>query len=133
MERVSIREASLRLHLPKSSIRQCIRDGELKAYRQSGSDGRLTWVVELPEDGWTSAAMALEMGRPFSPWWWDNRDRTGNVHYVEVLATSAWEEIYPKFLCGIISDNVWLAKELSQEELCPQCLSEAKTRGLPLS
>ncbi len=117
MERVSIREASLRLGLPTSSIRQCIKDGELKAYRRTGPDGRLAWVVELPEDGWTSAATALEMERPFSPWWWADRDMTGNVHYVEVLTTSAWEQLLPKFLCGISSDNVWLAKEPSQEDL----------------
>ena len=88
---------------------------------------------ELPEEGWTSTAMAIEMGRPFSPWWWADRDKAGNVHYVEVLSTSAWEEIYPKFLCGITSDNVWLAEELSQEALCPQCLMEAKERDLPLT
>jgi hypothetical protein len=67
MERVSIREASLRLHIPQSPIQQCIQDGELKVYRQTSPDGRLSWVVELPEEGWTSAAMEIEMGRPFSP------------------------------------------------------------------
>jgi hypothetical protein len=133
MERVSIREASLRLHMPQSDIRRCIQDGELKAYRQTCPDGRFTWVVELPEEGWTSAAMAIEMGRSFSPWGWADRDRAGNVHYVEVFSTSAWEEIFPKFLCGLTSDNVWLAEELSQEDLCPQCLMEAKVRDLPLT
>jgi hypothetical protein len=133
MERVSIREASLRLHMPQSAIRRCIQDGELKAYRQTYPDGRLIWVVELPEEGWTSAAMAIEMGRPFSPWGWADRDKAGNVHYVEVLSTSAWEEIFPKFLCGLTSDNVWFAEELSQEDLCPQCLMEAKVRDLPLT
>ena len=105
----------------------------MKAYRQTDPEGRLVWVVELPEDGWTSAATALERERPFSPWWWADGEMTGNVHYVEVLTTSAWETIYPQFLCGITSDNVWLAKGISQEELCPQCLTEAKTRNLPLS
>jgi hypothetical protein len=133
MERVSIREASLRLHIPKSAIRQCIQDGELKAYRQTCPDGRLAWVVELPKEGWTSAAIANEMGRPFSPWWWADGDKAGNVHYVEVLSTSAWEEIFPRFLCGLTSDNIWLAEELSPEELCPQCLMEAKVRDLPLT
>jgi hypothetical protein len=132
-ERVPIREASLRLHIPQSAIRQCIQDGELKAYRQTCPDGRRTWAVELPEEGWTSAAMAIETGRPFSPWGWADRKRAGNVHYVEVLSTSAWEEIFPKFLCGLTSDNVWLAEELAQEEFCPQCLLEAKVRNLPLS
>ena len=133
MEKVSIREASLRLRIPQSAIRQCIQDGELKAYRNTSPDGRRTWVVELPEEGWTSTAMAIELGRPFSPWWWADEDKSGHLHYVEVLSTSAWEEILPKFLCGITSDNVWLSEELSQEELCPHCLSEAKARDLPLS
>lgn len=133
MERVSIREASVRLRLPASSIRQCIQDGELKAYRQAGPDGRLAWVVELPEEGWVSAAVSIELERPFSPWWWIQRDRTGNVHYVEVLSTSVWEEVFPKFLCGISSDSFWLAKDLSQEDLCPQCLVQAKFRNLPLT
>ena len=86
MERVSIRAASHRLRLPTSSIRRCIQNGELKAYRQTGSDGRNSWVVELPEEGWTSAAVTLEMGRTFSPWWWADNDMTGNVHYVEALS-----------------------------------------------
>ena len=103
MERVSIRAASHRLRLPTSSIRRCIQNGELKAYRQTGSDGRNSWVVELPEEGWTSAAVTLEMGRTFSPWWWADNDMTGNVHYVEALSPGAWEEILPKFLCGVIS------------------------------
>jgi hypothetical protein len=77
--------------------------------------------------------MAIEMERPFMPWWWTERDRTGNVHYVEVLSTSVWEEVFPKFLCGISSDSFWLAKELIQEQFCLQCLTEAKLRNLPLS
>ena len=133
MERVSIREASLRLHLPTSSIRQCIQDGELKAYRETNPEGRLAWVVELPEDGWTSAATALELGRKFSPWWWADEDKAGKIHYVEMLNSSALEEIMPEFLCGIVSDNVWFAKELLPEDVCPQCMAEAKGRNLPLS
>ncbi|MDA0735297.1 MAG: hypothetical protein O2909_12015 [Chloroflexi bacterium] len=133
MERVSIREASLHLRLPTSSIRQCIQDGELKAFRQTGPDGRISWVVELPQAGWVSAAMSIEVERPFSPWWWADRDRTGNVHYVEVLSTSVWEEVFSKFLCGLNSDDFWLAKELSQVNLCPECLAQAKARDLPLT
>ena len=72
-----IREASLRLHIPQSAIRQCTQDGELKVYRQTSPDGRLSWVVELPEEGWTSAAMEIEMGRPFSPWWWADGEKAG--------------------------------------------------------
>jgi excisionase family DNA binding protein len=133
MERVTIREASVRLRLSASEVRQCIQNGELKAYRQTGPEGRLAWVVELPEDGWVSAAMAVELERPFSPWWWTERDMTGSVHYVEVLTTSVWEEVLPRFLCGISSDSFWLAEDLSQEAYCPHCLEEAKIRNLPLT
>ena len=133
MERVTIREASIRLRLPTSEIRQCVQNGELKAYRQPGADGRLGWVVELPEEGWVSAAMSQEIEHPFTPWWWTDKNRVGNVHYIEVLSTSVWEEVLPKFLCGLISDNFWSAKELTQEDLCPQCLASAIARHLPLS
>ena len=133
MDIVSIQEASRRLRLTPASIRQCIRDGELKAHRQPGPSGRLSWVVELPEEGWTSAATVIEMGRTFSPWWWANGDRSGNVHYVKDLAASAFEEIVPRFLCGFISENIWTAHNLSEEDICAECLSEAKALGLPLS
>ena len=133
MERVSIREASLHLRLSTSNVRQCIQNGELKAYRETSPDGRTTWVVELPEDGWTSAATAVELGREFSPWWWADEGKTGKIHYVEVLTSSALEEIMPEFLCGFVSDNVWFAKDLPSEDICPQCLAEAKGQDLPLS
>jgi hypothetical protein len=90
-------------------------------------------VVELPEEGWVSAAVSIEMDRPFTPWWWTERERTGNVHYVEVLSTSVWEEVFPIFLCGITSDSFWIANELSEEVYCPQCLEEATNRNLPLA
>ena len=133
MDIVSIQEASRRLRLTPTSIRQCIRDGELKAHRRPGPSGRLSWMVELPEEGWTSAATLIEMGRTFSPWWWTNRDRSDNVHYVKDLATSAFEEIVPRFLCGLIGENIWTAGDLSEEDLCPECFSEAKALDLPLS
>lgn len=133
MEMVSIPEASRRLRLSAANIRQCIRDGELTAHRQPGPNGRLSWVVELPEEGWTSAATGIEMGRTFSPWWWADRDRSDCVHYVKDLAASAFEEIVPRFLCGVVSENIWTARDLSEEDLCPKCLTEAKELGLPLS
>lgn len=133
MERVSIQEASRRLRLTPTSIRQCIRDGELNAYRLPGPNGRLTWVVELPAEGWTSAATILEMERTFFPWWWVDAKRSDHVHYVKDLAASVFEEIVPRFLCGLISDSMWTANDVSEEELCPRCLSEAKVLGLPLS
>src|SRR5918996_6431439 len=68
MEKVSIREASLRLHIPQSAIRQCIQDGELKACRQTCPDGRLAWVVNC-----------LRRVGPALPWQlrWGDRSRPG--------------------------------------------------------
>ena len=132
MERVSIQEASYRLNLSQARIRQSIRDGELKAFRQSGPSGRPSWVVELPEEGWTHATTAslIEMSEGLSPWWWAEGARTGKIHYVEDLGI---EETIPQFLCGLISESIWTAKDLTEENLCPGCLSAAKERGLPLA
>ncbi|MFQ6027743.1 MAG: helix-turn-helix domain-containing protein [Dehalococcoidia bacterium] len=133
MERVTIREASHRLRLSRASIRECIRNGELKAYRENGPNDRPTWVVELPEEGWSSAATDHELNRTFSPWWWSNLERTGEIHYVEAINTSAYEEIVPKFLCGIDGANIWSAVNLVESQLCPDCLSQARERDLPHS
>ena len=51
MERVSILEASRLLNISQASVRQHIRDGNLKAYRESGPQGN-SWMVELPDDDW---------------------------------------------------------------------------------
>ena len=133
MEIVTIREASQRLRISTASVRECIRSGELKAVRQEGTDGRVSWMVELPEEGWVSAAIALEMSREFSPWWWGTADRTGYIHYVESLSASSWEETVPQFLCGEVGDNIWAAVEPSQEQLCLECQMVAMERDLPQS
>ena len=86
MERVTIREASQRLRIPTAQVRECIRGGELQAFREEGSDGQGGWVVELPDDGWISAATTMELNREFSPWWWGTADKTGYIHYVESLS-----------------------------------------------
>ncbi len=131
MEKVSIREASQKLKISTAMVRDCIRGGELKAYRESQPDGRVSWVVELPEDGWVSEATALELSREFSPWWWGTADRTGYVHYVQSLSASSWEETVPQFLCGEVGDNIWAAPELLQETLCLECQMRAMEQGLP--
>ncbi len=131
MEKVTIREASHRLRISTASVRECIRSGELKAYRETGRDGRLSWVVELPADDWISAATAEELGRDFSPWWWATLDRAGSIHYVESLSASSWEETVPKFLCGLVGDNIWAAPELPEKSLCLECRMLATERGLP--
>jgi len=133
METVSIQEASRRLRLPTASIRACIKAGELKAYRSPGPSGRSSWVVELPEEGWTSSAMAQEMERPFSPWWWADAERKGSIHYVQDLFASSFEEMVPKFLCGLVAENIWTANDLSQDMLCSECLQAAKLQGIQIS
>ena len=131
MERVTIREASQRLRISTAMVRDCIRGGELKASRETQPDGRESWMVELPGDGWVSGATAVELSREFSPWWWGNAEKTGYIHYVESLAASSWEETVPQFLCGEVGDNIWAAIDLHQEMLCLECQMRAMEQGLP--
>ena len=77
---MSIQEASRRLRISTASVRECIRAGELKAERAPGPHGRTSWVVEMPEEGWTSSAVSEELDRAFTPWWWGNKEKTGKVH-----------------------------------------------------
>ena len=131
MEKVSILEASRRLNLSQATIRQYIRDGELKAAREPGPSGRLAWVVELPEEGWiddTKSSLdqlqeAFESytggGVTFSHWWWPTVERSGHAHYIQDLGI---EETIPLFLCGLISESIWVASKLCEEEYCPECI-----------
>ena len=52
MEKVSIQEASRRLNLSQTSIREYARKGDLKASKEPGPNGRSMWMIELPEEGW---------------------------------------------------------------------------------
>ncbi len=88
-------------------------------------------MVELPDDGWISAATTMELNREFSPWWWGTADKTGYIHYVESLSASSWEETVPQFLCGEVGDNIWAATDLLQELLCLECQMRAMEQGLP--
>ena len=131
MEKVSILEASRRLNLSQAQVRQYIRDGELKATREPGASGRLAWLVELPEEGWgvgiKSSLQELQetfeayaSGVTFSHWWWPTGDHSGFVHYIGDLGI---EETIPQFLCGLISDNIWVASKLAEDEYCPECIA----------
>ncbi len=131
MEKVSILEASRRLNLSQAEVRRYIRDGELKAAREPGPSGRLAWVVELPEEGWQdntkSSLQRLQetfetytSGGTFSHWWWPTGDRSGHAHYIGELGI---EETIPLFLCGLISENIWVVSELSENEYCPECIT----------
>ena len=133
MEKVSILEASRRLRIPTSLIRECVRKGELIAERVTTPDARTSWVIVLPEDGWESSVTAVEKERPFSPWWWGNSERAGNIHYVQDIFVNSVEEIVPRFLCGYDGRNIWSVATLRQELLCLDCLDQVEKRGLPLS
>ena len=128
MERVSILEASRRLNISQASVRQHIRDGKLKAYREAGPGGK-GWMVELPDDGWIDGQKEsfIKMAQQTSPWWWPNAARTGPVHYVVDVGI---EEIAPQFLCGLTSENIWDASQY-QVDRCPECRRIALERNLP--
>ena len=83
MERVTIQQASLRLNVSQKTIRESIRDGELKAFRQPGPRGD-QWVVELPEEGWQDRHKKsyLELAASLPKWWWANEKNTGQVQRV---------------------------------------------------
>jgi excisionase family DNA binding protein len=128
MEKVSIQEASRRLNVPQAVIRRYAREGKLKAYREGGSQGN-AWVVELPEDGWLDedkqAYMALD--EQISRWWWANKERTGQVHYVDDVGI---EELQPHFLCGLESVDIGHAPDHEEEDRCPECVELATSQGL---
>ena len=130
METVTILEASRRLHLSVKEIRVCIKAGELTAYRNPDPNGRRSWVVELPEEGWTSSVIAAQMQRDFVPWWWADAKHAGHVHYVQDLYASSFEEMVPRFLCGFESDNIWMVTNLSRDIICPDCLQTAEEQGI---
>ena len=130
MERVTIQEASYRLNVSRRTIRESIRSGELKAFREAGPRGE-HWVVELPEAGWLDRDKKsyLALGDSLPKWWWPNGSNTGKVHYIEELGI---EEIMPVFLCGLKSENIFNANGHPESDRCPKCLDAAKSLGLSL-
>ena len=130
MEKLSIQDASYRLNLSQAAIRNCIRNGELKASREAGPEGR-RWMVEIPEAGWVDSFRASlnNLSASITPWWWPTAEMSGSVHYVEDIGI---EEIEPLYLCGLKGQNVWDAKNHTMEDRCPKCTDIAKERELPL-
>ena len=130
MEAVTIQEASLRLNVSQRTIRECIRNGELRAFRQPGPRGD-RWVVELPEEGWLDPHKKhyLELAQRMPRWWWPTAGKSGRVHYLHELGV---EEIEPVYLCGVRSDNIWNAAGHSDADRCEKCLQTATEQGLPL-
>ncbi len=130
MVRVRIQEASYRLNVSQRTIRESIRNGELKAFRERGPQGEY-WVVELPEEGWLDRYKKsyLELDRQLPHWWWANEERTGKVHYIQDLGI---EEIEPVYLCGLRSENIWSATGHSLDDRCGECVAAALAMGLQL-
>ena len=126
MEKVSIQEASRRLNLSQASIREYARKGELKASKEPGPKGRSMWMIELPEEGWEDPTKVtyLELQKSFSHWWWPTATRSGYAHYVDNVGI---EETVPVFLCGLISENIWVTKELYEDEYCPECVEKVES------
>lgn len=130
MERVTIQEASHRLNVSRKTIRECIRDGELKAFREPGPRGD-QWVVELPEDGWQDRHKKAytDLAQNLPKWWWANESSKGHVHYIAELGI---EEIHALYLCGFHSENIWSSTGHSEADRCPKCLEIATSQGLPI-
>ena len=132
MEKVTIQEASRRLNLSQADIRESIRNGDLKATRETSPSGGNRWMVEMPEEGWENGfkSSLRNLAQNMTPWWWPNEHKIGFVHYVGDLGI---EEIEPLYLCGLKGDNVWDATGHSLGERCAECAAIAKERELPHS
>jgi len=89
-------------------------------------------MVELPEDGWIDSQKEsfIRMAQQMSPWWWPDAARAGPLHYVVDVGI---EEIIPRFLCGLTSENIWDASQHPGAERCSECWRIALERNLPLS
>jgi len=128
VERVSIQEASRRLNVSQAIIRRYARDGELKAFKEGGPNGT-GWVVELPEEGWLDDAKQayMKLGEEVPRWWWENKQRTGAVHYIEDVGI---EELQPRFLCGLETVDMGSATNHSDEQRCADCVRLVAEQGL---
>jgi excisionase family DNA binding protein len=130
VEKVSIQEASRRLNVSQDVIRRYIREGKLRASREGETQGR-AWLVELPEAGWLDddKKAYIQLDRQLPTWWWPEEEKTGFVHFVE---STGIEELTPVFLCGLVSENIWGANGHTSDQRCPDCVAEARKRGLAL-
>jgi hypothetical protein len=130
VEEVTILEASRRLNVSQDIIRSYVREGRLKARKQTGDEGR-SWVVELPEDGWQDDRKNHidSLAKQLTPWWWPNDTQRGQVHYIDSLGI---EEVAPLFLCGLTSPDFWPAVGHNPDQRCPACLEQVAKLGMPL-
>jgi hypothetical protein len=130
-EIVSIQDASRLLNVSKRVIRQYIRDGKLKGFRQENELGRSSWVVEIPEGEWIDEYREhiYTVGAQTTPWWKQTLGDSGIVHYV---ASIGIEEVYPLFLCGEYGRDLYPATGHTESDRCELCLKTAVERKLPL-
>ena len=130
MEEVTILEASRRLNVSQDIIRKYVREGQLKARRQSDGQGK-AWLIELPESGWQDHHKEKINGlaKQLTPWWWNNDTQSGYVHYVDSLGI---EEVEPRFMCGETGPDIWPAVGHTPERRCPVCLKRVMAAGMPL-
>jgi excisionase family DNA binding protein len=97
MPRVTIQEASRILNVSQDVIRRDVRNGKLTATREGGSTGT-RWMVDIPDniddysDDFKEDIRAL--AQSLTPWWYDNPNKAGFVHYLESLGI---EEVEPFF------------------------------------
>lgn len=132
MPRVTIQEASRILNVSQDVIRKNVRDGKLQATREGGPTGN-RWMVDIPDDveEYTDDFKEgiHEMARSLTPWWFDNPQREGVVHYLESLGI---EEVEPFFLCGAKGEDIWPATGHEMWQRCPECVLEVHDQGMPM-
>ena len=131
-ETVSIQDASRILNVSKRVIRQYIHQGKLNGFKQENSNGRSSWVVEIPEGSWLDEYREhiYSVGQNTTPWWRPSPDGRGTVHYVESLGI---EEVSPLFICGMFSKDIWPAINHDPQDRCDKCITAANHKGLPLN
>ena len=130
MEKLTIQEASRRLNISQRDIREYIRQGELKAERDTDSEhGR--WLVVMPDDGWEDKFKAYldELDSSITRWWWVNESKNGFVHYLE---NTGIENVEPEYFCGQPGENLWSSAGHTEADRCIECLMKATEQGLPL-
>ena len=132
MPRVTIQEASRILNVSQDVIRKNVRDGKLTAIREGGPSGN-RWMVDIPDDPEQYSDDFKEnihaLARSLTPWWYDNPNKQGVVHYLESLGI---EEVEPFFLCGIKSNDIWPASGHDSRMRCAECILEVHDQGLPM-
>ena len=113
-------------------IRRNVREGKLTASREGGPSGS-RWMVDIPDNAAEYADDFKEdihaLARTLTPWWYDNPNRRGFVHYLESLGI---EEVEPIFLCGVKGNDIWPATGHQQGDRCQECILEAMAQGMPM-